>query len=825
MPILALLFFISVAANLPPARADGASQALAAGDYERAIALSRDASSSDPRAMETCLRAMLASGHYEDAADLAERGARLFPSEAAAHFARYKALQAVGRRPAATEALVIAARSQPAEFDPKQETPANAAARARALQLLGADPKLTLDRILTAATKAAPDAREPYLALGETALDKNDYLLASETFRAANSRLPGDADILFGLARSLEDPELSSKYLAEALKSNPRHIPALLFKAKALIDSNDFGGAAKTLADIEKINPSQPDAWALRSLLAQLNGDPKGADGARAKALQIWRENPEVDYEIGSGLARHYRFQEAIDSLRSALAMDPNHLPSHFELGSNLLRFGNEEEGWAHIQRVLDRDPYHVAAFNLMTLREAMSKMQTLHDRGVTVRLSAGDRTLFGDRALAFCVKAREALSQKYGVTLPFDVTVDILPTQQDFAVRTFTLPGGEGFLGVCFGPLITTCSPETRLGRANWQDILWHEMTHTITLTGSRHRIPRWLSEGMSVHEESQAESGWGMGMNSERRQAILDGKMPSILESEVLFRTNIDLAYFHSGMVVDFLETRIGIEGLRHLLRELGADRPVKQAIETVAGPSDKLQADFAQYAKDRAEAYGRDLDWKPLSDQEFTALRANPAAFLAAQPHRYFAVMDRAHQLERTQDWQAIRKLLEPIVALEPGNRESANPYMLLAEADRALADKAAEHSALEKALELDVGNLRAAERLLELAGESGPETARAAEHVLAINPAHPSALLASARSSAAGGDIDGAIDGYEALLSTKPLDSARIRLEMAQMLHARHDDRARRQVLLALEENPRFEPALQLLQTLHREQLSP
>ncbi len=208
--------------------------------------------------------------------------------------------------------------------------------------------------------------------------------------------------------------------------------------------------------------------------------------------------------------------------------------------------------------------------------------------------------------------------------------------------------------------------------------------------------------------------------------------------------------------------------------------------------------------------------------MSDEEFAALRANPAAFLAAQPRRYFAVMDQAHVLERAQKWQEIRDLLDPVVALEPKNREPDNPYLLLAKASRELGDQGAERTALEKMIALDAGNLAAAERLLELAGPA--ETSQAAQRVLAINPAHPAALLAMARASATSGDVAEAVTDYEAVLSTKPLDSARLRLELAQMLHDRHDDRARRQVLLALEENPRFEPALVLLQTLHQEQPS-
>ena len=33
---------------------------------------------------------------------------------------------------------------------------------------------------------------------------------------------------------------------------------------------------------------------------------------------------------------------------------------------------------------------------------------------------------------------------------------MEIFPQQKDFAIRTFGLPGGAGFLGVCFGTVVT---------------------------------------------------------------------------------------------------------------------------------------------------------------------------------------------------------------------------------------------------------------------------------------------------------------------------------------------------------------------------------
>ncbi len=819
-PLLPRLLLAAFVASVSMAKADEVpfAAALGRGDYAQIIA---QAKGDDPRATEAKLRALLALGRYAEANDLATVAARRFRADAALQFAVYEAFHAVGRGPEATDALMVAARSAPGDYDPEIETPAAAAARARALQLLGADPKLVLERILTNATKTSPDAREPYLALAEIALNKHDYLLASETLRTAALHFPNDADIEFALARSFEAPAPSNAHLEKALQANPRLAPAWVFKAGQLTDLQDYNGAGKALDAALAINPADPAAWAQRALLARLRGDNPAAVAAYDKALEPWPENPEVDRIIGTGLANHYRFAEAITTLRAGLEKDPNNLPLHFELGSNLLRYGDEKEGWTHIRHVHERDPYHVAAFNLVTLGDTMAKMQTLRGGGVALRLSAADAAIFGPQALALCERARRTLAEKYGVTLPFDVKVDLLPTQQDFAVRTFTLPGGEGFLGVCFGPLITACSPRGRLGRANWESVLWHEMAHTITLTGTRHRIPRWLSEGLSVHEENIANPGWGMAMNSERRKAILEGKFLPIADLDAAFRKDIDLAYFQSSLVTAFLVERFGPDGIKRLLAELKEDRSINDALAAVAGDPKKMEADFAAYARSQAKNYGPALDWKPLSLEEYQSLQADPDAFLRAQPRRYFAVMQRARDLAKAEQWTEITALLEPLVALEPANREPDSPYQLLAAAARARNDAAAERTALETRVRLDAGDLASAERLLELAeiAKNDNAIATTAAQVLAINPAHPDALLALGRRAVREGNLTAAIARYEALLSMAPIEGGRLRFELARALQARGDTRARRQILLTLDANPRFAPALQLLRAMH------
>jgi hypothetical protein len=73
-------------------------------------------------------------------------------------------------------------------------------------------------------------------------------------------------------------------------------------------------------------------------------------------------------------------------------------------------------------------------------------------------------------------------------------------------------MPGNPGYLGVCFGSLITANSPASQGAHpVNWQAVLWHEFCHVVTLQMTRNKMPRWLSEGISVYEEHQANPTWG--------------------------------------------------------------------------------------------------------------------------------------------------------------------------------------------------------------------------------------------------------------------------------------------------------------------------
>ncbi len=796
------------------------------GDYEASLTAARKATEADanyPEFVALEIRTLLETGKYQEAAErVNELGRRAaFDPELALEAGR--ALRASGERDQAAALMERAARFE--EPRPAKGKSRSTVAFAELLLEHRVDAKMVLDRLLEPAKKIDPEGREPYRALGKLALANHDRQLAAEYFREGLKHFPGDPDFNLGLAQAgLELPAANrepgiASYLDLALKANPKHSAALLYKATQLTGRKSFKEAKEVLQQVLAINPDHPEAWAGLAAIAFVQDQEEDAEAAIERARKIDKEDPRVPEIIGTALAGQYRFEEGIKYLEEARQLDPLSPSILFELGSNQLRFGQLEAGWQNVAMAHEQDPYSVAAFNLITLRDKLKDYPVREKDGVRLRMSPEDMAVFGTRALELSARAKTTLADKYGIKLAAPVMVEMLPKQEDFAIRTFGLPGGESFLGVCFGPLITATSPRGRLGRANWEAVLWHEMAHTITLDASRHRIPRWLSEGISVFEEREVHAGWGQGMTAEFRQRFLDGEVPPVSQLDESFAgEDIMFGYYHSSLVAEYIVRNFGIKAMRGILADLAAGTPVADAIAKHTKPGEEMEKDFLDYARKIAKAYGPDLDWSPLGDEEYVAYRENPAAWVAANPKRYAATMMRVSALTEERKWQESKLLLEKLIAAEPNNREAFNPYMSLALACRGLGDETGERTALLKLLAIDSNASDAAARLLELGGKlSAAERAAQGDQMLQTNPFQENAYRTLAAAAMESGDARGNREALESLLALEPRDAGRIHYELATLLRKSDPRASRRQVLQALEENPRFQAALELLST--------
>ena len=694
----------------------------------------------------------------------------------------------------------------------------------RIFLLRGADPRQVLETFYDPVKRDVPSYADTYLAIGDLALDKHDYELAAESFTHATKLLPENPEAHFGLARAFapSDSEQAVKALARAIELNPRYADGLLFEVDRLIDSERYEQAGETLERVLALNKRHPLALAYRAVLAHLEGDAAGEESWRAAALDSWSTNPEVDHLIGGKLAQKYRFAEGAAYQRKALAFDPGYLPAKLQLSRDLLRLGFEEEGWRLAEEVFEEDSYNVAAHNLVALKESVSRFTTLKADGLEVRMDGREADVYGRNVLRLLGEARGVLTEKYGVEFENPIVVEIFPDQQDFAVRTFGIPFVDGFLGVCFGPVITANSPAS-LGEApaNWEAVLWHEFCHSVTLQKTNNRMPRWLSEGISVFEERRRNPSWGQSMNAGYRRIILSGGLVPVDQLSGAFLApptpeHLQFAYYQSSLVVEFLVETHGMDALRKVLDDLAGGASINGVLESHVGPLDGFNQGFVEFAEKKARAFSPDVDWD-AADPPLEADAGTLAAWNQEHPNSVAGLLLWAQRLGDAGQWEGAKVPLERLLGIY-WDAGAEDAYLLLAKAHRELGETVGEREILEKLAGVDSAAVDVYLRLLELsaAAEDWEGLAMNARRLLAVNPMLRSAHRHLGRAAEELGDSTRAIKAYGALLKLDPIDPVEAHFRLARLLKAKGQTAlARRHVLKALEEAPRYRAAQRLL----------
>lgn len=765
------------------------------------------------------IKSEMAVGRYRDAAKTLTAALARFPQGIQLRWLGREVWRFNGDAPQAKQTL--AELGELARQAWRYRDAANQVTLGRFLLSQGADPKKVLDDYFNQTKKDQPTYVEAFLASGELALEKHDYALAAESFEQAIKIDDDEPAAQFGLARAFapSEPEKARAALDAALAINPNHAGALLALADDHIDDERYDEAATLLDRVEQVNAHDPLMWAYRAVLAHLASLPDRESECHAAALKWWPANPEVDYLIGAKLARKYRFAEAAEYQRRALALAADYQPAKIELAQDLLRLGDEEAGWPLANAVYEADAYQVVAHNLVTLEESLAKFRTIERDGFLVRMDEREAEIYGGDVLDLLGRARARLCEKYEVTIDEPVIVELFPHQQDFAIRTFGLPGGAGFLGVCFGRVITANSPASQGEHpSNWQATLWHEFCHVVTLHKTHNKMPRWLSEGISVYEERQANATWGQTINPRYRDIMLGDKLTPVSQLSGAFlhaRTPLDLqfAYYESSLVVEYLVEKHGLKTLNRVLTDLGAGMPVNDSLARYTGSLAALDEGFAKYARQRAEQMAPEADWsKPaLPDDADTETLAT---YLKAHPHNYAALGRLSRRRMADRQWKAAREPLETMVRLYAEDNGPESPWSLLARTYRETGDVAAERKSLERLAALSDDDTASFGRLAELAAdnEDWPAVLDYARRLLAVNPMLPAPHRKIARAAEETEERLAAIAAWRALLLLAPIDPAEIHYRLATLLHQTGDlKRAKRHALKALEEAPRYRAA--------------
>src|SRR6202041_2437595 len=287
------------------------------------------------------------------------------------------------------------------------------------------------------------------------------------------------------------------------------------------------------------------------------------------------------------------RYEESIEYLRKAVAATPDLWSAHSELGINLMRLGREGEARKELQLAYDNHYRDSTTRNSLVLMDSYNKFETFETPTTGLRLNKKEADVLRPYFEEEMKRAMATYEKKYKYVLKGPVQVEVYPDHEDFAVRTMGMPG-LGALGVTFGLVIAMDSPCGRPpGEFHWASTLWHEMSHVYILTATNFRVPRWFTEGLAVHEETEASPEWGDRINPDVIAAIHEKKLLPVADLDRGFirpeyPNQVIVSYYQAGRICDYIKDRWGADKLLDMVHSFAKLKTTPEVIQQDLGMS---------------------------------------------------------------------------------------------------------------------------------------------------------------------------------------------------------------------------------------------
>ena len=656
---------------------------------------------------------------------------------------------------------------------------------------------------------------------GELFLEKYNKAEAAKSFQEALKVDPEYGPALAGMARALadENPPQAMVFAQRVLKQNPNDAGAQLVLAQVAIYQDKKADVKAAIDHILEFNPKQLEALSMKAAMAYVEGRDQEYQQTVADALKIHPTYGELHRIVGEITAHYYRFDEAVEHTRKAIALDKENIRAVADLGAQLMRTGDERNARRNLETAFRVDRWDVQTYNLLELLDNLEPFDTIKEGDMVIRLAPDESPVMKNYVPMLARESLEALSKRWEFTPKGPILVEMFPKHDDFAVRTLGLPGMIGALGACFGRVVTLDSPTAREpGTFNWGETLWHELAHVITLQLSGNRLPRWLSEGTSVFEERRARQDWGRDMDIPFARAIDRGGVIKIRELNSGFSSSqtINYAYYQASLVVEYIHDTYGQRKLRALIEGYADGSDTETVIKKALGIDiDELQKGFDQSLEKRYATMRRALKAPEGLKEDMSADQLKVMA--SANPDN-FAVQMLLGQALAASNPDAAIAAFEKAAQILPNVRGEDSPQTAIAAIATKKGDKARAANALETLTAYDHTNIQAARELAALV-DPAKESARlqvALKRVVSLDPFDGAAHSQLGKAVMAKGDNVEAIRLFRVALAAKPTDKASAHADLAEALFkAGQKDEARKQVLEALLIAPTYTRAQDLL----------
>lgn len=620
------------------------------------------------------------------------------------------------------------------------------------------------------------------------------------------------------------------KLFNQALKLEEMNAPALY--ASALLLSRGFDSKASEFATkAANADPSMYQAHELLARLALENSDEKKAIEEANKALAITPKalnalatlgvidmlknqpttyfdkllalNPNYGegwYWAGHHFIMNRRYEEGIELFRKAAALQPDLWIAHEQLGINLMRLGKPEEARKSLELAYKNEHHTDEVVNSLRLMDSYVKFDRHIFEGGQVMLSKKEAPILQSYFEEEIRKARATYEKKYKMHLDAPLEVEVYPDHEDFAVRTMGMPG-LGATGVSFGPVVAMDSPSARKpGQYHWGSTLWHELSHSYILVMSKFLVPRWFTEGISVHEETQASPEWGDGIDPSILIALKEKKFLPVEDLDGGFvrpksPMQVGLSYFQAGQAIDMIVQDYGIDTVVAMVHSFAARKSTPEVIR--------------EHLKMEPKAF----------DEKLNAFLQKRFGRASESLKEWRTSTEAANKALKAKDWPTAISEATKAIDAYPQYAGEGSAYQALATAQLEKGDKNAARNAL-RGYAANAGRLpEPLKKLAELEEASGDKQAAvtALQRIIYIAPVGDEDLHKRLGSYYL--DLkqpQRALPAFLAQLASKPVDPAGVYYNLARTyLALSRRPEAQDALFQALEVAPGFKPAQKLL----------
>ncbi len=459
---------------------------------------------------------------------------------------------------------------------------------------------------------AEKDAKDPSLLLewGRVFLSKYDFPESRKLYREAIDQNPQYADALVALAENyLTDFQvgtkrfgLAEKYLDRALEVHPGHSGAQTERGYIWYYDGHYDRAVAEFEKALEENPANMKALGLLAATYFVSGQDEAFAGVEKRALELNPKAAPFYHVIAENIENKFRYPDTVRFCDRALALDPDYWPAYTTLGINCLRTGEEARGREYLNRSWAKDRFNVWVFNTRAFLRHIDKnhVSIKNDRFEFV-IPREDAPLLRPYLVPLMMEAFDTLAKRYKVEIETPIRIECFSKHKWFSARTVGL---EGFAasGACFGKLVTLTTPKAL--PQNWGAVAWHEFAHVVTIQLTNYRIPRWLTEGISVYEEGHDRPHWTRNFQRDIADALASGFILPMAEldlgfSKPKFPKQILLSYYQGSLVVDYIEGKWGFDAVLKILDGYGNFKGTAEIFKEVLGLSPgEFDEEFRRY-----------------------------------------------------------------------------------------------------------------------------------------------------------------------------------------------------------------------------------